>query len=64
MGRPLEVGLEPSEKGEVFMKFLKEFARNCYWYGEETGDYDMNVVEKKDWFQELLLEIPKLIKLE
>lgn len=34
---------------------LKEFGKQCYWYGEETGDYDMKYFDQPD-FEERYLD--------
>ena len=36
---------------------LREVARSAYWYGEETGDYEMTFVYNEDWFQEAKVKI-------
>jgi hypothetical protein len=43
------------------MSFLKHFGKDCYWYGEETGDYDMNFVEREDFFKEYYNELIECI---
>ena len=35
-----------NKETELF-KILKEFGQACYWYGEDTGDYDMDRVNKR-----------------
>lgn len=26
-------------------RILKDFGKSCYWYGEETGDYSMTMLD-------------------
>lgn len=37
-------------------KALRDFARSCYWHGENTGDYDMADID------ELLVDLWQEIK--
>ena len=30
---------------------LQAMCRSAYWYGEHTGDYDMNRATEEDWFK-------------
>lgn len=39
-----------------------ELMKSAYWYGEDTGDYDMDWVHEKDWFKEDIDNIIKEIK--
>jgi len=34
------------------VKILRDLASAAYWYGEETGDYDMHFVGREDFFQD------------
>lgn len=33
---------------------LRELCINAYWYGEDTGDYDMTRVHEQDWFKDIV----------
>ena len=39
---------------------LRQFGKDCYWYGEDTGDYDCDFVAKQDWFKEYVEQIKQL----
>lgn len=38
---------------------LRFLTKNAYWYGEDSGDYDMNNVHTEDWFLEAEQQLHK-----
>jgi len=40
-------------------KILKDFGATCYWYGEETGDYDMDSVERTVFYKQAIEALKK-----
>jgi len=36
-----------ADKEKELFTILKEFGASCYWYGEDTGDYDMDLIDKQ-----------------
>jgi hypothetical protein len=40
-------------------RLLVQFAIDSYWYGEETGDYDMEEVNKTNFFLKTLRAIKR-----
>jgi len=46
-------------------KLLQEFGCACYWYGEDTGDYDMKEIFRTEndsySFKEQITEILELV---
>jgi len=40
-------------------KILKDFGSTCYWYGEETGDYDMASIEETEFYKKAVKALKK-----
>ena len=38
-------------------EILRELCENAYWYGEQTGDYDMTFIKDEPWYMQALKEL-------
>jgi hypothetical protein len=43
---------------------LKILCQDAYWYGENTGDYDMSNVDEQVFFKAVLNRIKELKKID
>jgi hypothetical protein len=47
---------------EKLLQILKEFGQQCYWYAEQTGDYDLKDIDDEDFLVDTLQYIMKLLQ--
>jgi hypothetical protein len=40
---------------------LREFGAACYWYGEDTGDYDIVSADNRKFFKDTVTKLKALL---
>jgi len=46
---------------DKIVEILKDISNAAYWYGEDTGDYDMDRIDGEDYFKKAVSKIKELI---
>lgn len=61
MAKNLESVLK-GPRNKALENILKELCNSAYYYIEDTGDYDMEEADERDFFKEALSGIKEILK--